>query len=157
MRVVGDVGWWLHSAGVDKLPILNGHGGNVAPLTCAARTLEHDLALSTKVMTWAYPAGILEDVLQDVPEAPEYTHGGIAETSLRLSLPIIVVDNGGYGEIRAQMIGRDITPKGRTRMTVLPLRRSVGLSAATASSRVATVPVCVRSRPSRTRSTICTS
>jgi len=68
MRVVGDVGWWLHSAGVDKLPILNGHGGNVAPLTCAARTLEHDLALST----------------------------------------------GGYGEIRAQMIGRDITPKAST-------------------------------------------
>jgi hypothetical protein len=47
--------------------------------------------------------------------------------------------------------------QGRTRMTVLPLRRSVGLSAGTASSRVATVPMCVRRRPSRTRSTISTS
>lgn len=47
--------------------------------------------------------------------------------------------------------------QGRTRMTVLPLRRSVGLSTGTASSRVATVPMCVRRRPSRTRSTISTS
>ena len=47
--------------------------------------------------------------------------------------------------------------QGRTRMTVLPLRRSAGLSAGTASSRVATVPMCGRRRPSRTRSTICVS
>lgn len=50
-----------------------------------------------------------------------------------------------------------VLAQGRTRMTVLPLRRSVGLSAGTASSRVATVPMCVRRRPSRTRSTISTS
>ena len=41
-----------------------------------------------------------------------------------------------------------------TRMIVLPLRRSVELNAATASSSVATVPMFVRSRPSRTRWTI---
>src|SRR5262249_25404200 len=40
---------------------------------------------------------------------------------------------------------------GRTRMIVFPLRRSVGFKAATASSRVETVPMFVRSRPSRTR------
>src|SRR3954453_18764979 len=45
-------------------------------------------------------------------------------------------------------------PYGRTRMIVFPLIRSVGLRAATASSRVATVPMFVRSRPSRTRRTI---
>ena len=39
-------------------------------------------------------------------------------------------------------------------MIVFPERRSVGLKAATASSRVATVPMFVRSRPSRTRCTI---
>jgi len=38
-------------------------------------------------------------------------------------------------------------------MIVFPLRRSVGLRAATASSRVATLPMFVRSRPSRTRCT----
>src|ERR1700753_846438 len=38
-------------------------------------------------------------------------------------------------------------------MIVCPLIRSVGLKAATASSRVATVPMFVRSRPSRTRRT----
>ena len=36
-------------------------------------------------------------------------------------------------------------------MIVFPLRRSVGLKAATASSRAATLPMFVRSRPSRTR------
>jgi hypothetical protein len=42
----------------------------------------------------------------------------------------------------------------RTRMIVFPLRRSVGFRAATASSRVETLPMFVRSRPSRTRWTI---
>ena len=46
------------------------------------------------------------------------------------------------------------SPHGRTRMIVFPVRRSVGLKAATASSRVATVPMFPRSRPSRTRWTI---
>src|SRR3954471_18842924 len=45
-------------------------------------------------------------------------------------------------------------PYGRTRMIVCPLMRSVGLNAATASSRDATLPMFVRSRPSRTRWTI---
>src|SRR4051794_15839881 len=39
-------------------------------------------------------------------------------------------------------------------MIVFPVRRSVGLSAATAASRGATLPMLVRSRPSRTRRTI---
>ena len=43
---------------------------------------------------------------------------------------------------------------GRTRMIVFPLRRSVRLKAATALSRVAMLPMFVRSRPSRTRWTI---
>ena len=46
------------------------------------------------------------------------------------------------------------SPHGRTRMTVFPERRSVELKAATASSRVETLPMFVRSRPSRTRRTI---
>src|SRR6266851_7852753 len=45
------------------------------------------------------------------------------------------------------------SPHGRTLMIVFPLRRSAGLRAATASSRVATLPMFVRSRPSRTRCT----
>src|ERR1700746_2529021 len=42
-------------------------------------------------------------------------------------------------------------PHGRTRMIVFPLIRSVRLKAATASSRAATLPMFVRSRPTRTR------
>jgi putative transposase len=58
---------------------------------------------------------------------------------------------------RDDVVGLFQAAQGHTRMTVLPLRRSVGLSAGTASSRVVTVPMCVRRRPSRTRSTISTS
>ena len=46
------------------------------------------------------------------------------------------------------------SPHGRTRMIVFPLIRSVGLKAATASSRAATLPMFVRTRPSRARRTI---
>jgi acetolactate synthase-1/2/3 large subunit len=35
----------------------------------------------------------------------------VTATELRLPLPIIVVDNGGYAEIREQMLARDITPQ----------------------------------------------
>src|SRR6516165_6502953 len=55
------------------------------------------------------------------------------------------------GRLRGSMGAR---PYGRTRMIVFPLRRSVGFKAATASSRVETLPMFVRSRPSRTRWTI---
>src|SRR3954451_21582211 len=43
------------------------------------------------------------------------------------------------------------SPHGRTRMTVFPPIRLVGLKAAPESSRIATVPLFVLSRPSRTR------
>src|SRR6185437_14513786 len=43
---------------------------------------------------------------------------------------------------------------GRTRMIVFPLRRAIGLRAATPSSRGETLPMFGRSRPSRTRFTI---
>jgi acetolactate synthase-1/2/3 large subunit len=35
----------------------------------------------------------------------------VTATELRLPLPIIVVDNGGYAEIREQMLARDIAPQ----------------------------------------------
>jgi hypothetical protein len=46
---------------------------------------------------------------------------------------------------------RTCVAQGRTRIIVFPLPRSVGFKAATASSRVETLPMLVRSRPSRTR------
>ncbi len=44
-----------------------------------------------------------------------------------------------------------VSRHGRTQMIVFPLRRSVGFKAATASSRVETLPMFVRSRPFRSR------
>ena len=35
----------------------------------------------------------------------------ITATELRLALPVVIVDNGGYGEIREQMVERGITPQ----------------------------------------------
>jgi thiamine pyrophosphate-dependent acetolactate synthase large subunit-like protein len=35
----------------------------------------------------------------------------ITATEQRLALPIVIVDNGGYAEIRDQMVARDITPQ----------------------------------------------
>src|SRR5258708_21680150 len=55
-------------------------------------------------------------------------------------------DLDSAGRPRASM-GR--VAHGRTRMTVFPLRRSVGFKAATASSRVETLPMFVRRPPSR--------
>lgn len=50
--------------------------------------------------------------------------------------------------------GGRVSVQGQTRMIVFPLRRLVGLKAATASSMLETLPMCVRSRPSLTRWTI---
>jgi thiamine pyrophosphate-dependent acetolactate synthase large subunit-like protein len=46
----------------------------------------------------------------------------------RLPLPVIVVDNGGYGEIKAQMLDRGITPLGvdLTRPDFVAMARSMG-------------------------------
>jgi len=54
---------------------------------------------------------------------------------------------------RGRLCGARIA-QGRTRMIVLPLTHFVGLKEATASSRVDTLPMFVRSRPSRTRWTL---
>jgi acetolactate synthase-1/2/3 large subunit len=35
----------------------------------------------------------------------------ITAAEQRLALPVVVVDNGGYAEIRDQMVGRDIIPQ----------------------------------------------
>src|SRR6185312_2667928 len=52
---------------------------------------------------------------------------------------------------RIGWIGDPLPPHGLTRMTVFPARRLLELKVATASSSDATVPMLVRSRPSRTR------
>jgi hypothetical protein len=62
-----------------------------------------------------------------------------------------VVFLAGNGEATRDRSHPSTSPYGRMRMIVFPVTRSVGLRAATASSRVATLPMFVRSRPSRTR------
>lgn len=63
----------------------------------------------------------------------------------------LIAESGLNDNYPANMEAHFLVPYGRTRMIVFPLIRSVGLKAATASSRDATLPMFVRSRPSRTR------
>src|SRR5262245_43126338 len=79
---------------------------------------------------------------RDLALQPRHVVGALAETPGRESR---------RGESR---LGVGHGDSGRARMIVFPLIRLVGLKAATASSRVETLPMFVRSRPSRTRWTI---
>src|SRR5262252_7358187 len=77
--------------------------------------------------------------------------GGAAGRTQKVDRPSHLADTdprGGQDRLPSP------SPYGRTMMIVFPLRRSVELRAATASSRDVVVPMFVRSRPSRTRCTI---
>ncbi len=60
----------------------------------------------------------------------------ITATELRLGLPVIIVDNGGFGEIRQQMMDRGITPQAVDlyRPDIPALARAIGAHGVQASS-----------------------
>jgi len=60
----------------------------------------------------------------------------VTATELRLALPVIIVDNGGYAEIREQMLDRGITPQGVDlhRPDFAALARAVGAHGIEAST-----------------------
>ena len=97
----------------------------------------------------ACAAGLLCDGLAWVAGRSRCRGGRSSQAEKRLIRYSADADLGG----RSKPIAVP-SPQGQTRMIVFPLSRSVGLSAAAASSRVATLPMFVRSRPSRTRRTI---
>ena len=87
------------------------------PFTPAARLL-YPTGYAT--LGYGLPAAIGAKVAQ--PERPVIGLFGdgaamfsiqelVTATELRLSLPVVVVDNGGYGEIRQQMVDRGIEPQ----------------------------------------------
>src|SRR5262249_6331578 len=121
--------------------------GNAATVLTAIRTSRRDARSSVSRPEWSIPRPSRSPI-----PAPEHLRNlCTARRAARCSAQTM----GPYRRSTA-MPGYS-GPHGRTRMIVFPLIRLVGLNAATASSRVETVPMFVRSRPSRTRWTISTS
>nr|MCH9713610.1 creatininase family protein [Cyanobacteriota bacterium] len=86
IEVVTTVGRQLAEAGFQRLVLLNGHGGQIALLQTAARTLRLQ-APGLGVLPcflWSGPEGLSE--LIPAPERQHGLHAGLAETSLMLHL-----------------------------------------------------------------------
>ena len=83
----GELGEGVARAGVGKLLLLNGHGGNVAPMDIAARELRRRCGLLTYSASWfSLP---LPEAVSGLFSAEEHRfgiHGGAIETSMMLHL-----------------------------------------------------------------------
>lgn len=83
MRVLADIACSVVRAGIPRLLILNGHGGNRALLEMACRDLRSDHGLITGHVAWddlAQAQSIVGDA-----EAQDGLHGGDVETSAMLA------------------------------------------------------------------------
>jgi creatinine amidohydrolase len=79
-----DLGESVHRAGVQKLVIVNSHGGNSALLELVARALRVHAGMFVTTAGWSrfgYPAGLFSDA-----EIKHGIHGGEIETSIMLAL-----------------------------------------------------------------------
>ncbi|MBL9049976.1 MAG: creatininase family protein [Tabrizicola sp.] len=83
LRVLQDIAASVHRAGIRRLMILNGHGGNRALLELAARDLRAGLGLITAHVAWDDLANA-ESVV-GVAEARNGLHAGDVETSAMLA------------------------------------------------------------------------
>jgi len=82
IALVKDIGRSLARHGFDKIVVVNGHGGNIAPLDIACEELKHETgAFVCNIAVWE-----LEKVPKP-PEAPEIDgHGGSQEASTDLAI-----------------------------------------------------------------------
>lgn len=83
LRVLQDIAASVRRAGVPRLLILNGHGGNRALLELACRDLRADLGLVTAHVAWDDLAGAGAITGED--EARNGLHAGDVETSAMLA------------------------------------------------------------------------
>jgi creatinine amidohydrolase len=84
LRVLHDIAASVHRAGIPRLLILNGHGGNRALLELACRDLRADPGLITAHVAWDDLAGAESVVGAD--EAQNGLHAGDVETSAMLAV-----------------------------------------------------------------------
>jgi creatinine amidohydrolase len=83
LRVLGDIAASVHRAGVPRLLVLNGHGGNRALLEIACRDLRAGLGLITGHVAWDDLAEA--DTVVGTAEAGNGLHAGDVETSAMLA------------------------------------------------------------------------
>lgn len=84
MGLVTDVAESLHRTGFDRLLIVNGHGGNIGPLTAACTDLV-SRGLRVAAVTYFTPAG--PGLMADIPGARKGVgHACSYETALQLAL-----------------------------------------------------------------------
>lgn len=83
LRVMQDIAASVARAGVRRLLILNGHGGNRALLEIACRDLRADLGLITAHVAWDDLAGA--EAIVGLDEARDGLHAGDVETSAMLA------------------------------------------------------------------------
>lgn len=83
LRLLNEIGASVMRAGVGRLMLLNGHGGNRAALELACRDLRAGLGLITGYVAWDDLAGALAVVGDD--EAQNGLHAGDVETSAMLA------------------------------------------------------------------------
>jgi creatinine amidohydrolase len=83
LRVLGDIAASVARAGVGRLMIVNGHGGNRPVLEIACRDLRAAHGLITAHVAWDDLAGA--DAIVGADEARDGLHGGDVETSAMLA------------------------------------------------------------------------
>jgi creatinine amidohydrolase len=83
LRALIEIGESVHRAGINKLVIINSHGGNIALIDLVARQLRVRHAMIAVHTSWArfgYPDGLFSEA-----ERTHGIHGGEIETSIMLA------------------------------------------------------------------------
>jgi creatinine amidohydrolase len=83
MAVVEDVITSLHHHGIDRVLVVNGHGGNIDALRLVARQLRRDTGVMVASVMWAVLAA---DVAAEVAISDSYGHACEVETSVAMAL-----------------------------------------------------------------------
>lgn len=94
LAVCADLFESLHHHGVDRVLVVNGHGGNIDALRLAARQARRDRGMMVASVMWAVLAG---DAAADVASADTYGHACEVETSVVMALD--------PGRVRADRLG----------------------------------------------------
>jgi creatinine amidohydrolase len=89
----------LASHGWDRVVVVNGHGGNVAPLRETCGRLSRDGVAYAVPFTWFDAVG--RDDIEDWPETAAMGHGGPLETSLVCAIAPELVDRSRLEEARS--------------------------------------------------------
>ncbi|WP_181019810.1 creatininase family protein [Nonomuraea typhae] len=83
MAILRDLAESLAAAGVRKVLVVNGHGGNVDAVRLAARTLRRDHGVVMAHVMWA---GLAADVIPELMGSERYGHACEGETSVAMVL-----------------------------------------------------------------------